>query len=196
MFNDISLDRLAARHTQDIEHSEECLCFWPLYALSLPYFTTFYDPNARRNTSHFRQLLSSYSSPEWKRIAIPSDTSTKGKARASTVPELVDVILHRKATKTGESVYRAILDVPAADTSLSLDWWKAVLDTPELRKEWDPAVESTQTIEMLDPTTRVSKVNFTLGWPANIRMVCPVYWGAIVVTQARPEATYYVFLAT
>lgn len=139
--------------------------------------------------SHFRQLLSSYSSPEWKRIAIPSDTSTKGKGRASTVPELVDVILHRKATQTGESVYRAILDVPAADTSLSLDWWKAVLDTPELRKEWDPAVESTQTIEMLDPTTRVSKVNFTLGWPANPR-------DAVTVSRTFNDNTTLIYIST
>ncbi len=49
---------------------------------------------------------------------------------------------------------------------MSLGAWKSVLVTPELRKEWDPAVESAQLLEMFDQATRISKVNFTLGWPA------------------------------
>ncbi|KAI0251479.1 hypothetical protein BJV78DRAFT_1361613 [Lactifluus subvellereus] len=36
----------------------------------------------------------------------------------------------------------------------------------ELRQEWDPAVDGAVLLEMLDPTTRISKTNFTLGWPA------------------------------
>jgi hypothetical protein len=47
-----------------------------------------------------------------------------------------------------------------------LDPWKAVLMTPELRKEWDPAVEGAHLLELFDSTTRISKTNFTIGWPA------------------------------
>ena len=115
--------------------------------------------------SNFRQLLSSHASPEWKRVPIPNDTNSKGKSRA-TSPELTDVVLHRKTTKSSEPVYRAILDVPVGDTPVSLESWKAVLSTPELRKEWDPAVEGAHMVEILDQATRISKVDFTLGWPA------------------------------
>lgn len=115
--------------------------------------------------NNFRQLLSSHASPEWKRISIPHDANSKGKLRA-TSPELTDVVLHRKACKSGEPVYRAILDVPVGDTQVSLESWQAVLSTIELRKEWDPAVESAHMVEILDQATRVSKVDFTLGWPA------------------------------
>jgi hypothetical protein len=116
----------------------------------------------------FRQLLTSHSSSEWKHISLASDSSSpgKGKSRASTNPELTDVVVHRKATKSGEYVYRVVLDVPITDQSASVDAWKAVITTPELRQEWDPAVESAHLVEMFDRQTRISKTNFTLGWPA------------------------------
>lgn len=119
----------------------------------------------------FRQLLTSHSSSEWKHISLASDSSPsgKGKARASTTPELTDIAVHRKAIKSGENVYRVVLDVPITDQSASLDAWKAVITTPELRQEWDPAVESAHLVEMFDRQTRISKTNFTLGWPANPR---------------------------
>ena len=41
-----------------------------------------------------------------------------------------------------------------------------MLVTPELRKEWDPAVEGAQLLEMFDQASRISEVKFTLGWPA------------------------------
>lgn len=117
----------------------------------------------------FRQLLTSHSSPDWKRVNDSSNSSTaspKGKARASALPQLTDVILHRRVVK-GESVYRAVLDVPMGDdANVSLDACKSVLLSPELRKEWDPAVEGAQLLEMCDQVTRVVKTNFTLGWPA------------------------------
>ena len=90
----------------------------------------------------------------------------KGKARASAAPELTDVIVHRRPSKSGENIYRAVLEVPDGDEPVSLDAWKSVLVTPELRKEWDPAVEGAQLLEMFDQATRISKVKFTLGWPA------------------------------
>ena len=117
--------------------------------------------------THFRQLLTSHSSNDWKRVNVEgSQNGAKGKARAAAGPQLTDVVLHRKVEK-GLSVYRAVLDVSATeDVPLSLDACKAVLVTPELRKEWDPAVEQSQLLEMFDQATRISKTNFTLGWPA------------------------------
>ena len=91
---------------------------------------------------------------------------TKGKARASNLPELTDVIIHRRTSKSGETIHRAVLAVPVGDDPISLAAWKSVLITPELRKEWDPAVEAAQLLEMFDQATRISKVNFSLGWPA------------------------------
>jgi len=92
----------------------------------------------------------------------------KGKARTNGhhTPDLTNIKLSRKSTKAGD-VYRAQLDVTLApEDPIPLDSWKSVLVTPEFRKEWDPTVESSALIEMLDPTTRISKTNFTLGWPA------------------------------
>lgn len=118
--------------------------------------------------AHFRQLLTSHSSSEWKRVPVASEVGspTKGKARASNLPELTDVIIHRRASKSGETIHRAVLEVPVGDDPISLAAWKSVLITPELRKEWDPAVEGAQLLEMFDQATRISKVNFSLGWPA------------------------------
>lgn len=116
---------------------------------------------------HFRRLLASSTLPEWKRVANTSgSSSTKGKARTSAIPELGDVVVHRKATKAGDDVYRIVLDVPTGEEAVTLEPWKAVLTTPELRKEWDPAVEDAHLVEVFDHTTRISKTNFTLGWPA------------------------------
>ena len=118
--------------------------------------------------NNFRQLLTSYNSGDWKHVSLASDTPTppKGKSRVSSSPELTDVVVHRKTTKSGENVYRAVLDVPATDESALLDAWKAVITTPELRQEWDPAVEGAHLVEMFDHRTRISKTQFTLGWPA------------------------------
>jgi hypothetical protein len=49
-----------------------------------------------------------------------------------TTPELTDVVVHRKATKSpGENVYRVVLEVSITDQSTSLDAWKAVITTPQ-----------------------------------------------------------------
>lgn len=99
----------------------------------------------------------------------PSDSvsARKGKARVSAMPELADVALYKKATKSGQDVYRVVLDIPvSANEFPSLEPWKAVLTTPELRQEWDPSVEDAHLVELLDQNTRIAKTNFTLGWPA------------------------------
>ncbi|KAF9224121.1 hypothetical protein BS17DRAFT_97124 [Gyrodon lividus] len=117
--------------------------------------------------SNFRQLLTSYNSSEWKHVSLASDAPSppKGKSRASLNPALTDVVVHRRPTNSGENVYRVVLDVPATDESTSLDAWKAVLTTPEIRQEWDPAVEGAHLVEMFDRRTRIAKTQFTLGWP-------------------------------
>lgn len=61
-------------------------------------------------------------------------------------------------------VLRLILDLPIH--SDGLEPWKAVLSTPELRQDWDPAVEEAHMLELIDPHVRVCKTKFTLGWPA------------------------------
>ncbi|KAI0737353.1 hypothetical protein C8Q80DRAFT_1213874 [Daedaleopsis nitida] len=141
--------------------------------------------------AHFRQLLTSHSSPEWKRVPIPSDSNqtTKGKGRATYSPELSDVIIHRRQNKSGESIHRAVLEVIIGDEPVSLEAWKSVLITPELRKEWDPAVEGAQLLEMFDQATRISKVNFSLGWPANPR-------DAVTISRTFNDATTLIDIST
>jgi hypothetical protein len=114
--------------------------------------------------------------------------NSKGKGRSS-VPELSDVIVHRKSTKSEDTVYRVILDVPAADDTIPFDAWKSILATPELRQEWDPAVDGAVLLEMLDPTTRISKTNFTLGWPANPR-------DAVTISRTFNDATTIIDVST
>lgn len=76
-----------------------------------------------------------------------------------------DIVLHKKNTKTGD-VYRAVVDISSTDDAITLDSLNAILLTPELRQEWDPAVESSNLLEMFDPSTRIVKTKYTLGWPA------------------------------
>lgn len=125
--------------------------------------------NALNDTlATFKEQLTSGQSSQWKRVPLPSregSTGSKGKSRAFPRYEPKDVAIHRKSTKSGD-IYRIILDVPGEADVVDLEAWKAILATPELRKEWDPAVESSTLLEMYDPTTRIVKTKFTLGWPA------------------------------
>jgi hypothetical protein len=64
------------------------------------------------------------------------------------------------------------------------------LATPELRQEWDPAVDGAALLEMLDPTTRISKTNFTLGWPAKcVRHLSSVFTSLINSNSPRDAVT-------
>ena len=150
--------------------------------------------------SSFRRFLTSSSSPEWKRVPVPRESTSlnsKGKGRSS-VPELSNVIIHRKSTKSEDTVYRVILDVPTADDTIPFDAWKSILATPELRQEWDPAVDGAVLLEMLDPTTRISKTNFTLGWPAKCVMPpfisCPFAY--LIHSKALEMPSQYLALLT
>ncbi|KAJ7746796.1 hypothetical protein DFH07DRAFT_942614 [Mycena maculata] len=141
--------------------------------------------------TQFRQLLTSSSSTEWKRLSptLDSPASKKGKARAPTIPELADVVVHRNSSKVGGDVYRLVLDVPTGEESVSLEPWKAVLTTPELRQEWDPAVEDAHLVEIFDHTTRICKTNFTLGWPANPR-------DAVTISRSFHDASTFIDIST
>lgn len=76
------------------------------------------------------------------------------------------MVIHRHTGK-GNDVIRVALEIPAEEGLESLGAWKAVLTTPELRKEWDPTVDASHIVETcFDPDTRISKTDFTLGWPA------------------------------
>ncbi|KAI6112907.1 hypothetical protein F5141DRAFT_1110296 [Pisolithus sp. B1] len=141
--------------------------------------------------TNFRQLLASYSSNEWKHVPLPQDTPSprKGHSRASSNPELRDVAVHRKVTKSGESVYRAVLDVPATDENTAMDAWKAIITTPEVRQEWDPAVDASQLVELFDQRTRIAKTRFTLGWPANPR-------DAVTISRLHQNASTIIDIST
>ena len=115
----------------------------------------------------------------------PSSSSSpkgKGKARVSSVPELGDVLVHRAYSKAGEEVYRIVLDVATpSEDMLSLEPWKTVLTTPELRAEWDPSVEDAHLLEIFDHTTRICKTNFTLGWPAKYVFRFGRLWAVLLI---------------
>ncbi|VDB84982.1 unnamed protein product [Peniophora sp. CBMAI 1063] len=140
----------------------------------------------------FRRHLQSASSSEWKRVPVPVPAEpsirSKGKSR-SILPELTDVHVHRKAGKSEEATWRCVLELPTGSDSLSLDAWKSVLSTPELRREWDPAVESAQLVEMFDPSTRVAKTMFTLGWPASPR-------DAVTISRTFNDANTVIDIST
>ncbi|KAE9405446.1 hypothetical protein BT96DRAFT_916169 [Gymnopus androsaceus JB14] len=138
--------------------------------------------------SRFKQLLAT-SSTEWKRVSSTSDSSRKGKSKLSSSPELSDVIAHRHLSKSGDEIYRLILDVPADDEWVTLEPWRAVLATPELRQEWDPAVIDAHLVEMFNQDTRISKTNFTLGWPASPR-------DAVTISRTMHDATTVIDIST
>ncbi|KAG8920106.1 hypothetical protein FRC02_001156 [Tulasnella sp. 418] len=142
--------------------------------------------------NNFRSLLTSSASASWKRVtAVARETTTNsppGKGKGKALPQASDVIVHRRPTKSGD-VVRLVLELPAEDGLASLESWRAVLTTPEMRKEWDPTVEAAHVVEMFDPNTRISKTDFTLGWPANPR-------DAITISRAYTDANTLIDIST
>ncbi|KAF8634618.1 hypothetical protein AX15_000823 [Amanita polypyramis BW_CC] len=122
--------------------------------------------------THFRQLLSS---SNWKRL---SSDHPKWKS----LPDRSNVVVHRS-----DDVLRLILDLPAQ--SGGLEPWKAILSTPELRQEWDPAVEEAHLLELIDPHVRICKTKFTLGWPANPR-------DAVTISRMYHDSNTLIDIAT
>ncbi|KAF5338035.1 hypothetical protein D9758_014260 [Tetrapyrgos nigripes] len=139
--------------------------------------------------NRFRQLISSPPT-EWRRLQSAENTiSKKGKARLSSLPEVSDVVVHRNTGKSGNDIYRLILEIPAGEDIISLEPWRAVLSTPELRQEWDPAVSEAHLVETLGHDVRISKTNFTLGWPANPR-------DTVTISRTTHDATTVIDLST
>ncbi|CAG8666702.1 9378_t:CDS:2, partial [Acaulospora colombiana] len=118
----------------------------------------------RKIDTQLQSLLTSATSTSWRPVPpVVSDTPKDG---SSTTFEESKVIIHKRPSKQGE-IFRLVYDIPIEDFSLNA--WKAVLTTPEMRQEWDPGVESSQLIELFDVDVRITKTYFTLGWPANPR---------------------------
>ncbi|KAM6497337.1 hypothetical protein JOM56_007810 [Amanita muscaria] len=122
--------------------------------------------------AHFRQLLTS---SNWKRL---SSEQTRWKS----LPDQSNVVVHRR-----DDVLRLVLDLSIQ--SDSLEPWKAVLSTPELRQDWDPAVEEAHLIELVDPHVRICKTKFTLGWPANPR-------DAVTISRMHHDSTTLIDITT
>lgn len=107
--------------------------------------------------AQLQSLLTSATSPQWRRVPPVASEGSQGSS------EEAQVIIHKRPSKQGE-IFRLVHDIPTEDFSLA--FWKAVLVTPEMRQEWDPAVESAQLLEIFDVDVRIAKTYFTLGWPA------------------------------
>ncbi|KAF9038588.1 hypothetical protein BJ165DRAFT_400191 [Panaeolus papilionaceus] len=139
--------------------------------------------------SHFKQLLGSPAS-DWKRISNSVDGASKQKGKTkSSVPEVSDVLVHRSVGTAGDDVWRTVLEVPTGDEPVSLETWKSILTTPELRQEWDPAVEEAHLLEMFDRNARIAKTNYTLGWPANPR-------DSVTISRTFSDATTLIDITT
>jgi hypothetical protein len=121
--------------------------------------------------AQFRSLLVSTSSSAWKRVPLPASppqlgqkigSNASGKGRAM---DTEGIVIHRRQTNRGD-IMRIVLDVPLEASLADLDKWRAVLSTPEIRGDWDPAVEGSSLVEMFDWNTRIARTNYGLGWPA------------------------------
>ncbi|EPQ27064.1 uncharacterized protein PFL1_05348 [Pseudozyma flocculosa PF-1] len=77
------------------------------------------------------------------------------------------VVVHRRSAK-GADMYRAVAEVPY-DGQADLIAFQSILQTPDARSIWDRLVDGGELIEQLDPSTRVCKTNYRLGWPASPR---------------------------
>ncbi|KAJ8294920.1 hypothetical protein OF846_001989 [Rhodotorula toruloides] len=108
----------------------------------------------------------------------------KGKARAtpastSVASSLVNglaaldpsqVRVHKKADRQRNAeIVRAIAEVPCDPDAVDLEAVRAVLATPEVRAHWDKLVDSSHSLSLIDPLTRITKTDYRLGWPASPR---------------------------
>ncbi len=108
-------------------------------------------------------------------IAFPSPKSAASESSPPEPlqlhPEGIIPVVHRRTNpnRKGPDVFRAVFDVPFSGGRPHLEGFRAVLTTPDARAKWDALVESSEMIEMPDSTTRISKTNYRLGWPASPR---------------------------
>ncbi|KAI5475230.1 Lipid-binding START domain protein [Pseudohyphozyma bogoriensis] len=124
--------------------------------------------------THFRHLLASSSSKSWKPLPSPSSSSSsashssnsKGKAKAGLVLEPSSVVVHKKKGRHADIV-RAVADVELGSEAVDLDRFRAVLAQDDVRSSWDKLVERSHTLSTIDSSTRISKTDYRLGWPAS-----------------------------
>ncbi|KAG8860357.1 hypothetical protein FRB96_004006 [Tulasnella sp. 330] len=147
--------------------------------------------------NRFRSLLGVSAAGSWKRVPTPSSSRDNitglevvtGKGKGKALPRVSDVKVHRR-TQKGDDVLRVTLEIPVEDGLDVLETWKAVLTTPEMRKEWDPTVDSAHVVETcFDPDTRIVKTDYRLGWPANPR-------DAITISRTFTDATTLIDIST
>lgn len=132
--------------------------------------------------AQFRTLLANPSSSHWK--ALPASQSSlplNGKGKDKEV-----AVHRRKGSKGGPDVVRASTEFTL--DGLGLDEWRAVLQTPEVRSACeapfklgrykvgggmltmgagDKLVEHAHDVERIDSSTRITKTDYRLGWPAS-----------------------------
>ncbi|PWN50029.1 hypothetical protein IE53DRAFT_369263 [Violaceomyces palustris] len=98
-----------------------------------------------------------------------------------------NVVIHRRSGK-GSEIFRAVADVPFEGTP-DLFAFQSLLQTPDARSGWDRLVESGELVEQLDPKTRISKINYRLGWPASPR-------DAIIISRTMSDESTLIDVST
>ncbi|GAA5822101.1 hypothetical protein JCM10212_005649 [Sporobolomyces blumeae] len=90
-------------------------------------------------------------------------------------------------------VFRAVAQVsiaPTVDDREVLERFRVALRTSELRPVWDKLVEHASTLEIVDPSTRVTKTDYRLGWPASPRdtiTISRTYSNSIARSPSDPD---------
>ncbi|PWN26841.1 hypothetical protein BDZ90DRAFT_280324 [Jaminaea rosea] len=138
------------------------------------------------------------SSPSQQRVSSGRAAAASFPSRALPfAPQSVEssaVRIHKRSggksigLPTGVDVYRAVVDVPF-DGVPDLEGFKASLGVPEARTKWDKLVDEAETVEMLDPRTRISRTRWKLGWPASPR-------DAITISRSMSDESTLVNVST
>ncbi|ORX36309.1 hypothetical protein BD324DRAFT_628256 [Kockovaella imperatae] len=125
---------------------------------------------------YFRALHASSTSSSWKPVQVPLITGANGlpesgqSSRSSSTLSRIsaeNVVVHRRSGKLGE-VYRAVVEMDCGP-DINVDSFRGSLVTPQTRPVWDRMVEEAEVVELLDPSTRVTRTKYRLGWPSNPR---------------------------
>ncbi|GEM07581.1 lipid-binding START domain protein [Rhodotorula toruloides] len=180
-----------------------------------------YSASLATALSHFQSLLSNPHSKSWKPVSpVPSASGSgsagsasaagsKGKARATpstSASSLVNglaaldpsqVKVDKKPDRERNAeIVRAIAEVPCDPDAVDLEAVRAVLATPEVRALWDKLVDSSHSLSLLGPLTRITKTDYRLGWPASPRdtitisrtFVSPDSFSLIDLSTSLPRA--------
>jgi hypothetical protein len=52
------------------------------------------------------------------------------------------------------------------DHAAALESFRAILQTPEIRSDWDKVTEKQEVLEIVEPAVRVQRSYTRLGWPS------------------------------